>query len=176
MLPLRHVVVRLQAMDETFDEAHVRTAEPRDTDAVDRLILYLDEFHTEARPDLFRVPPQRPRGDRFLISALEDAEQQVLVAVRDDDVVGYTHVIIKRTPVSDHRIDRRYAEIETIAVFPTAQRRGVGRKLIDAALDWARSKGVDDHQIAVHEFNFDARKLYEQLGFTPSVILFRRKD
>lgn len=163
-------------MDEASEEVHVRIAEPHDADAVDRLILYLDEFHAHARADLFRVPSQKPRGDCFLLTALEDAQQQVLVAMRNAEVVGYAHVIIKHTAASDYRVERRYAEVDTIAVFPPAQRLGVGRKLIEAALNWAKSNGVDDHQIAVHEFNLSARRLYEQLGYVPSVTLLRRKD
>jgi ribosomal protein S18 acetylase RimI-like enzyme len=162
-------------MDEASEKVQVRVAEPEDAAAVDRLILYLDEFHAQGRPELFRVPSQKPRGDRFLLNALEDRKQHILVAISDAEVVGYAHVMLKRTEASGHRIERRYSEIDTIAVIPSAQRLGAGRKLIEAAVDWAESNGVDDHQIAVHDFNLGARRLYEQLGYAPSVTLLRRK-
>lgn len=152
----------------------VRLATAGDAEAIDRLLLYLDEFHADARPDLFRVPSERPRGDGFLQGTLEDPEQQILVAVMRGEVVGYVHVVIKSTPAASYRYGRRYSEIDTIAVQPAAQRLGVGRKLIEAATRWAESKNVLDHQIAVHEFNQSARALYEDLGFVPSVIALRR--
>jgi diamine N-acetyltransferase len=155
-------------------EVLVRGASADDAAAIDRLLLYLDELHAEARPDLFRVPLGRPRGDDFLRRALDDADQQVLVAVMRCEVVGYAHVVIKSTPPSSYRFERRYSEIDTIAVQPAAQRLGVGRKLIEAALGWASSRHVGDHQIAVHQFNRSARALYEDLGFVPSVTVLRR--
>ena len=167
---------REQTMESSSTEVSVRAAEVGDAPAIDHLILYLDEFHANARPDLFRVPPGRPRGEDFLESALNDAKQKVLVAVRRNDVMGYVHILIKSTAASPYRVGRCYSEIDTICVHPTAQRLGTGRKLIDAALNWARSKGVQDHQIAVHEFNGPARALYEELGFVPSIAVLRQKD
>lgn len=163
-------------MDDASLEVRVRVADGDDVLAIDDLILSLDAFHARARPDLFRVPSGSPRGEDFLQTALEDPEQQILVAVRGGEVVGYVHVLIRDTAAASYRVERRYSEIDTISVRPAAQRIGAGRKLIEAALSWAASRGVSDHQIGVHEFNRPARALYEQLGFVPSVTLLRRKD
>ena len=156
-------------------EVRIRSVEANDAAAIDRLILCLDAFHAQARPDLFRTPAGRPRGENFLQASLDDAGQQILVAVMGGEVVGYVHVVIKNTAANDHRFERHYSEIDTISVHPSSQRLGVGRRLIEAAISWATSKGIDDHQIAVHEFNTVARGLYEQLGFAPSVTLLRRQ-
>ena len=166
---------RLSAMEETRLEVRVRAADADDAAAIDRLILYLDEFHAEARPDLFRVPSGTPRGNDFLQTVLDDPEQQILVAMRRDEVVGYAHVLIKNTAATSYRFERHYSEIDTISVHPSAQRLGAGRKLIEAARNCAESRGIRDHQIAVHEFNGTARAVYEQLGFAPSVTVLRRK-
>ena len=155
-------------------EIVVRPAELDDSAAVDRLILYLDRFHAEARPDFFRAQSQAPRGDHFLQAVIDDPLQHSLLAVRNGEAVGYVHIILKRTAADGQRVERRYSEIDTIAVDPLAQRRGVGRKLILAALDWAEAEGVGDHQIAVHEFNGSARKLYERMGFAPSITVLRQ--
>ena len=156
-------------------EIHVRPAEPVDADAIDQLILYLDELHAEARPDLYCVPSQKPRGDNFLKSALDDPLQHVLVAVRSGEPVGYVHVILKHTAAGGPRVERHFSQIDTIAVQPLAQGLGAGRKLIEAALDWAEANGVHDHQVGVHEFNRPARKFYERLGFAPSGMQLRQK-
>lgn len=156
-------------------EVHVRPAEPQDADAVDQLILYLDQVHAEARPDLFHAPSQKPRGDHFLQTALQDPQQLVLVAMRKGKVVGFAHALIKHSPPGNPRIERRYSEIDSIAVHPLSQRLGAGRELIEAAVSWAESNGVHDHQVAAHEFNRTARKLYERLGFAPSVMVLRRQ-
>ncbi len=162
-------------MEEPSLEVRIRAGEPADAAAIDALILYLDEFHAQTRPDLFCVASEKPRGEHFLQTVLMDPQQQVLVAVRDGEVVGYAHVVIKNTPASSYRVERHYSEVDTISVHPAAQRLGTGRKLIEAAVSWASSRGIRDHQIAVHHFNRTARALYERLGFAPSVTVLRRK-
>lgn len=156
-----------------MQQIHVRAAGPDDAAAIDELILYLDRVHAEARPDLFCVPAQKPRGEHFLQTALDDPLQHALLAVRNGETVGYVHVILKHS-VGGPRVERHYSEIDTIAVHPSAQRLGAGRKLIEAALEWAGANGVHDHQIAVHEFNQSAQRLYEQLGFARSVVVMRQ--
>jgi len=168
-------IMRLPATEVASVEIHVRAAEPDDADAVDQLILYLDQFHAEARPDLFYAPSQKPRGDHFLQTALDDPKQQILVAMRNSEAVGYVHVIIRHSAAGSPRVERQFSEIDTIVVHPLAQRLGTGGKLIAAALAWAEANGVHDHQVAVHEFNRSARKLYERLGFAPSVTVLRQK-
>ena len=163
-------------MLESNGQVSLRNAEVTDAAPIDRLIRYLDAVHAEARPDLFRSPTGSPRGEDFLTDVLEDPLQNIVVALLTDEIVGYVHVLIKHTPSSSFRVERRYGEIDTVAVRPEAQRRGIGRKLIQAALDWLTSQGIHDHQIAVHVFNEPARRLYERMGFTPSVTLLRRKD
>lgn len=163
-------------METTSVQLRVRVAEARDAAAIDRLIIYLDEFHAEARPDLFRVPSGSPRGNIFLESVLDDPEQQILVATRRGEVVGYAHVLIRITRATSYRLERRYSEIDTISVHPGSRCLGAGQKLIESARIWAESKDIHDHQIAVHEFNGRARAFYEKLGFVPSVTVLRRKS
>jgi GNAT superfamily N-acetyltransferase len=157
-----------------LQQLHVRAAEPEDAIAIDELILYLDRVHAAARPDLFCVPTGRPRGDHFLQAARDDPLQHVLLAVRNGQTLGYAHVILKHS-AGGPRVERYYSEIDTIAVHPWAQRLGAGRKLIEAALGWAEANGVHDHQVAAHEFNRTAQRLYEQLGFVRSIVVMRRK-
>ena len=122
------------------------------------------------------MPVGSARGEGFLARVLDDPQQQILVGVRDTAVVGYAHVLVRQSPDAPYRVERRYGEIESLAVLPEAQRLGVGRRLIDAARTWLAGQGIHDHQIAVHAFNQGALRLYRQMGFAPSVILLRRTD
>lgn len=161
-------------MEQQPAKIHVREAELRDAGALDRLIIYLDGFHAQARPDLFREPSETPRGADFLQKTLEDPLQQILVSGDDGELAGYVHVIVKETAASPYKLERRYAEIDAIAVHPARQRLGIGRILLEAAISWSADQNVSDLQIGVHEFNASARALYERLGFVPSVTMLRR--
>ena len=50
-------------------------------------------------------------------------------------------------------------------VEPAARGRGAGRSLLDAAIAWARSRGLDRLELWVTEGNAPAVRLYEQAGF-----------
>jgi ribosomal-protein-alanine N-acetyltransferase len=61
---------------------------------------------------------------------------------------------------------RDEAEILTMAVGPDHRRRGVGRALLDAALEVASARGAAAIFLEVREDNEAARALYAQAGFT----------
>jgi ribosomal protein S18 acetylase RimI-like enzyme len=160
-------------MSDRDEHVTVRTAGPADTAAIDSLTCYLDDFHARARPDFYRTPTERPRGDDFLRTLLDDPGQNIFVGVRAGRVVGYVHVLIKYTPASPFQVERQYGLIDALAVLPEAQHRGIGRTLVETALDWLASQGLRDTQVSVHAFNDEARQLYENMGFKPSVTTLR---
>ena len=57
------------------------------------------------------------------------------------------------------------AEILTLAVAPSARRRGVARALVEAAAEFAREKGAREIFLEVAPENAAARALYETMGF-----------
>jgi ribosomal-protein-alanine N-acetyltransferase len=57
------------------------------------------------------------------------------------------------------------AYIQTIAVAPRAQRRGVGTALLEELIDEARKRGVGHLDLEVRADNDAARRLYERHGF-----------
>lgn len=73
------------------------------------------------------------------------------------EVVGYALV---RTVVDE-------AELLNIAVSPSARRRGVGIRLLRAAMQICRERGAEWMLLEVRETNVAARTLYERHGFHP---------
>lgn len=51
-------------------------------------------------------------------------------------------------------------------VVPALRGRGLGRALLEAALDHARERGADHMDLGTSEDDVAARALYERLGFT----------
>lgn len=57
------------------------------------------------------------------------------------------------------------AEILTLATLPEARRRGIARRLLQAALGWAAAGGAARVLLEVGEANAPARALYAAAGF-----------
>lgn len=58
-------------------------------------------------------------------------------------------------------------ELENVVVAPAAQRRGVGKRLLDALFAAARETNSEAVFLEVRESNAPARRLYEKAGFHP---------
>ena len=82
------------------------------------------------------------------------------VAEVDGDVVGY--VFSRRTLLG--RLGR-CGHIVAVAVEKEFRRRGIGRRLMEAALDHLAQRRVSRVGLEVRQSNTAAQALYEQLGF-----------
>lgn len=78
-----------------------------------------------------------------------------VVAERDGEVVGYAGLAASG----------RQADVQTVAVAPSAQGTGVGRVLLDALLAEAVRREVAAVLLEVRADNAPARTLYERAGF-----------
>jgi GNAT superfamily N-acetyltransferase len=81
-----------------------------------------------------------------------------LVAEDDSRPVGLAWVRIDPA-------DAEVAELYQVWVDPTYRRRGVGRLVVDSALDWARTAGVRQMVLSVALGPSSALDFYRRLGF-----------
>jgi ribosomal protein S18 acetylase RimI-like enzyme len=85
----------------------------------------------------------------------------VFVAEVDGRVVGYAKVG-QDIGLASHA---QVLELAGLAVSPTAQGNGVGRKLVDESIAEARRRGARKLSLRVLAPNTGARRLYESAGF-----------
>jgi molybdopterin-guanine dinucleotide biosynthesis protein A len=84
--------------------------------------------------------------------------EAVWVAVRDERVIG--SVALRRLGPAEVELKRMYLR-------PGERGHGVGRRLLDMALLWAREHGIDTVRLDTTERMEAARRLYEAYGFLP---------
>jgi ribosomal protein S18 acetylase RimI-like enzyme len=86
------------------------------------------------------------------------ARTPIFVAIRDGEWVGMAGCFLEETEAG--------AVVWGMWVAPEARRAGLGRRLLEAALDWARSEGGRWARLSVTETNVEAAELYRGAGFT----------
>lgn len=114
-----------------------------------------------------RVSPSPPPGADAEFFAGRVSPDDVLVAERDGDVVGYL-ALRPPTPMPCHA---HVLEVVGLAVDPAQQGSGVGRALVSAAVAEARRRGARRLTLRVLGPNAVARRLYESAGFVVEGVL-----
>jgi len=130
----------------------IRTATKKDIPAITRLVEYLMqveeaegiEFHTA------KIVKER------IIPSLDSNTARTFVAEMGGKIIGTNLVEIKNNIV---------ASLAYIAVAPEYQGAGIGSRLIGAAEDYAKSKGIHIVQTIVHKDNKKSKKFHQKLGY-----------
>jgi GNAT superfamily N-acetyltransferase len=113
---------------------------------------------------LFAPPGSVPRSwdparaRRALAVAITAEESAVLVAERGGELVGFVTAYLDLESV---RFGTR-CWVEDLAVSPGNRSHGVGRKLLDAAKDWARDRGATHLELDSGEAREGAHRFYER--------------
>jgi ribosomal protein S18 acetylase RimI-like enzyme len=90
----------------------------------------------------------------------------VLVAVRDGEVVGYVTLRPGPLPSNAHVV-----QVNGLAVHPSHQRQGVARRLLDEAATRVRRRGARKLTLRVLGHNAAARRLYASCGYVVEGVL-----
>ena len=95
-------------------------------------------------------------------------EDTLYVARLDGTIVGTVTLNHREEPAY---VDAHWQEttgiavVHTLAVHPESLHCGVGRKLMEYAINWAKTEGSRAIHLDTYEKNIPAQRLYQQLGF-----------
>jgi len=138
---------RTRAVDE------VRRATPADAAEIGRLFY---EFNSEFSTP---TPDAEVAGARYE-RQLRNGEVVVLVIGRGPD--GFVQLRFLPTVYREGL----HAYLEELYVVPSKRGHGLGRALLEAAIDAAREAGATYMDLGTSEDDEAARALYEKVGFT----------
>ena len=132
--------------------------EPLSTDYFGQLHHLFDAVCREKRFLAFTHAGPREKTFSFY-QGIVDRSETHFVAVEDEIVVGWCDVLRQVAQVRQH--------IGTLgmAVAPSHRGRGVGRALIDKAIEHASNRGLTRIELTVHSENVVAQSLYASVGF-----------
>jgi ribosomal protein S18 acetylase RimI-like enzyme len=153
----------------------IRRATRDDIPALARLGALLVETHHQFDPKRF-IPatPQTPWGyGRFLGTQIDETDATVFAAEMNGEVVGYAYAGVEDW---DYMALRGPAGVlHDVVVDPTHRGRGIGRLLLDAALDFLRQHGSPRVVLFTAERNEPAQRLFASAGFRRTMIEMTRE-
>ena len=151
----------------------VRAATHDDVDALAEIWPSVHDKHVRANPGYHK--PLAPGAARRLSEGLFARESmRVFLAFLDGAPVGFLAAVLGERPERDSTYARRIVFVDTIAVMESAQGRGCGKALMDAAAAMAREAGATSVELEVWDFNEQARGFFAAQGFGPMYARLRR--
>ena len=126
----------------------VRPARPGDGQDIARNGVECTRYYRDLIPDDFRLPDQEGLADWVDSWLPADGESELaLVAESEGQVIGYLEARIEQ-PLEAARFQSNPDLGETrlfinyLVTAPAFWRRGVGRRLVEAAEEWGRGRGA----------------------------------
>jgi ribosomal protein S18 acetylase RimI-like enzyme len=139
----------------SFDPIQIRRLEPADAELYREVRLEALRCDSEVFGSTFEAENVRPLhwfSDRLGGSA-------VFGAFRDSKLIGIAGLVIQQGKKEAHK-----SFLVGMYVRPQSRRAGVGRRLVETIIDFAR-EWVELIQLSVVTDNEQARRLYASLGF-----------
>jgi ribosomal protein S18 acetylase RimI-like enzyme len=139
---------------------------PSDGAALSVLWRQIDDLHARLWPAYFRTARDGRRSAAFG-AALASPHDGVWVAARGGRLLGFVWAQVFDTPDAPTLVRSRRLKIEELIVTPEARRRGIGGRLLRAAIGWGRERGAAEAVLVVWEKNAGAERFYRAQGFRP---------
>lgn len=140
----------------------IRKAVEKDIPAIDKLLYEVHKVHADIRPDLFKAGAKK-YTDEELSKILANDKTPVFV-YDDGEIEGYAFTVI-----TDHAQDKSLIPyvnvyIDDLCVEKNCRGKGVGKKLYEHVLAFAKSIGAYNVTLNVWAGNDNALKFYEKIG------------
>ena len=139
----------------------LRDARREDVPAIVRMLVDDPLGSTRER---YAEPLPQAYYDAFDATA-GDPNNRHLIAEVDGKIVGTLHLLFIRGIA---RMGATRAQIEAVRVAAGERGEGIGRKMIEAAIEMARERGCVLVQLTTDKTRKDAHRFYESLGFVAS--------
>jgi ribosomal protein S18 acetylase RimI-like enzyme len=153
----------------------VRRATSADLPRIGRLgALLVEEHHAFDSRRFLAASNRTPAGyASFMGTQLNDPDIAVFVAEDNGDVIGYSYAAVEGY---DYMALRGPAGVlHDVIVDPEHRGRGVGRLLLDATLEYLKSRGAPRVVLATAEQNEPAQRLFASVGFRRTMIEMTRE-
>ena len=97
---------------------------------------------------------------------------EVIVAEENNKIIasGYSRI----EPAKSYYKHSKYAYLGFMYVLPEFRGKGVNQVVLDALIDWSKSRGINEVRLEVYSENEPALRAYEKAGFSKYISNMRR--
>ncbi len=143
----------------------IRRATHNDIPRILELLSQVNDVHAEGRPDFF-IKGKRKYEKGELLKIINDDITPVFVCEDNYDVKGYAFCVIQDLSQCDNLRPNKSLYIDDICVDKNYRRHGVGRKLYEYVLQFAKEEKCFNITLNVWAKNPGAQAFYESMGMT----------
>lgn len=140
-------------------------------DVLEPLWIALHRHHRQVMPARMLVADDAVSWQRrreLYRDWLAAGDALVLLAERDGEALGYAVAHLQDGPDDTFAVGRRYAELYSLSVAPSARGERIGTRLLDELDRQLDELGIEDLVVAVMSDNTDALRFYERRGLRPT--------
>lgn len=127
-------------------------------------IIELDIKNFEKCNNIWNMEKNKELKDRFY-SELQSKNRITFVYTKDEEYIAEVSIVFNKND-EDYTIPGKRIYISRIIVKKDFRGKGYGKKLMNYAIEYAKSKGYKEISLGVNLDNYIAFKLYVDLGFT----------
>ena len=106
-----------------------------------------------------------------LAAYLDTPGHLMIVAIKDDEIVGQTAAVVHRHP---DKVSELY--IDEVGVTPALHRQGIARRMLAEMLVWGKELGCGESWVGTETDNVPARGLYEGFGAHAQLFVMYEMD
>lgn len=144
----------------------IRLARNTDYEAVNKIMLQVQEMHVDWRPDIYK-----PNEHLFPVEVLGQSIENgtFFVAEKDGVVVGILEIAFRHVETPAH-VTRDFIFIDTMAMDENYRGQGIGHAMFEFLKEMKTEKNLDGIELQVNARNIAAYEMYKKCGFTEKSI------
>ena len=142
----------------------IELAQSADIDDLTRLNEIVHSIHVNNEPQRFK-PTNPEEIHAWFKQSFNNDNGRIWIAREEGQAVGYVIAFLRDSPSTPFAHSGRLCELDQIVVAPSARRQGVGRRLVQKVVFFAKDNEVARVQLTSWSFNEEAHRLFQDAGF-----------
>ena len=147
----------------------IREATEIDYPAINKMLLKLQNYHSENVPTIYKKLDTFFTFDEYL-KILEDRNVYFILATLDNEVIGLIWLSFNEK-LSKYEYQRKQIWIEGIYIKTKYRRKGIAQKLVNEAINKAKFLNAQSIELMIWNFNETSKKFFEICFKVRSLVL-----